>query len=820
MMNDKHLIGSTAAVLCLSLFLSCTRQAPVESAPTFQGAAPCFKAVFEAESKTVALNGGLSMSFSEGDLVSVSFRNGSRLISSVPYYAANVSQEGCDLKIQSGLTVSAENGCDIYSVHIPDPDSQDTPFTDQSGTCAVIEDWVECTKGATTQQLSQTVDIPSAQIQTKEGSASSLCRYVILASEPATLVNGSAVLAYSPVCAQINVQLKNSTSGALSLSCLTLSSVGNPDAALSGTFTLDLTQSPKLSNQSFALTPVETSNEITLTLATPLTLAAGATAELYFVTNAFSSSSLTLSFGIEGGRHIIRKSFANGSQDFTRAVRRHLQFVATDGTFVSTAEFNSAIAFPHADGEPYDTYEGLVMAGYQGWHTCKGDGSVFGSSAEEGFAHYYNGIATGDPTHAWDIYMEPGALRNAFNLWPDCSEYEKKYAAPNFTMRDGSTACLYSDYDRSSVFTHFRWMKEYGIDGVFSQRFLASSYKGYANEYDLHSVNLDHQMAASNEYGRAICVMYDLVGLNSISEITAQTLYDDLDELEAKYHFKDRSLGQKYYLHHNGKPLVGLVSFAQADMPYDMTDCRAIVKTLKDKGYSVMIGVPTYWRDGTNDSPYTSELLAMIDELHPDVLMPWFVGRYDYDGTTPTSYKSSVKQTSFDSFKARIKDDADWCSQHGVDYAPNIFPGFDWSHQKPYSVAFDRHGGDFLWKQAYYDIAVAGAKMIYVAMFDEIDEGTAIYKVLRKRDAPSNIPATDFYVKYEKGTLTDTGSTGPSNNYQYNSASKWWVKSSEVVPSFGGVEDEYTSDYYLWLTGRVRAMLRGDIPMTQNKPIR
>ena len=30
---------------------------------------------------------------------------------------------------------------------------------------------------------------------------------------------------------------------------------------------------------------------------------------------------------------------------------------------------------PHKDGQPYDTYRGLVMAGYQGWFGTPGDGS-------------------------------------------------------------------------------------------------------------------------------------------------------------------------------------------------------------------------------------------------------------------------------------------------------------------------------------------------------------------------------------------------------------------------------------------------------------
>lgn len=113
--------------------------------------------------------------------------------------------------------------------------------------------------------------------------------------------------------------------------------------------------------------------------------------------------------------------------------------------------------------------------------------------------------------------------------------------------------------------------------------------------------------------------------------------------------------------------------------------------------------------------------------------------------------------------------------------------------------------------------------MIYIAMFDEIDEGTAIFKTLRKSDAPSNVPDTDYYVKYVDGVYTNTGSQGPGtleNLFTYNKENSWWVKSSEIVPEFNGIEDEYESDHYLWLTGQIRAMLRGEIPMTETRPTR
>ncbi|HZW69500.1 MAG TPA: hypothetical protein VFF57_01445 [Hanamia sp.] len=50
------------------------------------------------------------------------------------------------------------------------------------------------------------------------------------------------------------------------------------------------------------------------------------------------------------------------------------------------------------------------------------------------------------------------------------SEYEKTYATP-FKLKNGQTVKFFSSYDKSTIDLHFKWMQQYGIDGVFMQRF-------------------------------------------------------------------------------------------------------------------------------------------------------------------------------------------------------------------------------------------------------------------------------------------------------------------------------------------------------------
>ena len=144
--------------------------------------------------------------------------------------------------------------------------------------------------------------------------------------------------------------------------------------------------------------------------------------------------------------------------------------------------------------------------------------------------------------------------------------------------------------------------------------------------------------------------------------------------------------------------------------------------------------------------------------------MPWFVGRYN--------------QAGFDQFKSLIKEDMDWCKQYKIDYAPLCFPGFSWTNMTGSSRAFvPRDSGNFLWKQLQYNLSI-GAQMLYIAMFDEVDEGTAIFKTLHQKDVP----------------LNGTG-------------------------SFVGIEDNLPNDHYLWLTGQASKYLKTktSVPVKQPK---
>jgi hypothetical protein len=146
-----------------------------------------------------------------------------------------------------------------------------------------------------------------------------------------------------------------------------------------------------------------------------------------------------------------------------------------------------------------------------------------------------------------------------------------------------------------------------------------------------------------------------------------------------------------------------------------------------------------------------------------DVLSPWSVGRFrDLPGVQRHA-------------EQYWEQDIMWARKHNIDYMPVVFPGFSWHNLKGAKLgAIPRLKGQFLWSQVVAN-KEAGMDMLYIAMFDELDEGTAIFKC-------SNNPPTSGGASF----LTLEG-----------------------LPS----------DFYLRLAGEAGKLLRGEIPLTSEIPV-
>ena len=381
----------------------------------------------------------------------------------------------------------------------------------------------------------------------------------------------------------------------------------------------------------------------------------------------------------------------------------------------------------------FKSIKNLVMAGYQGWFNTPEDGAGLGWKHFEKEKEFKLGKCTID-------------------LWPDVSEYEKTYETA-FKLPDETPAKVFSSYDASTTDLHFKWMKQYGIDGVFMQRFVVSirNQKGKDN----YNKILNNAVLSAEKYDRAICLMYDLSGMEAGEE---DILIRDWKELCEKYKLVSRN--NNHYVYHHGKPLVAVWGIGFNDRrKYGYEQVKKIIDFLKSEGCSILVGVPTHWRTLTIDAVSDTRLLELVKQA--DIVHPWLVGRFD--------------NNTYEPYRKSIEEDIKWCKANGKDYIPVLFPGFSWHNMKkdaPQNM-IPRLGGRFFWKQVKGAVD-AGAESLYLAMFDEIDEGTAFFK------------------------CTNTPPVGESSFITYEGEAP---------------------DHYLWLAGEAAKYLRGEL-RSSRMPVR
>lgn len=397
---------------------------------------------------------------------------------------------------------------------------------------------------------------------------------------------------------------------------------------------------------------------------------------------------------------------------------------------------------------------GRVVTGYQGWFRAPGDGTGVG------WVHW--GHSDKFPNRSSTV-----------DMWPDMSEAtdDEKFPTP-YRHADGSVAHVFSSAHPRTVLRHFEWMREYGIGGAMQQRFIHNMDNPELGP-SLDKV-LANTRAASRETGVPWALMYDLTGLKT-GEFES-LLYSDIRRLIEE----EKILEDPHYLHHDGKPLIAVwgVGFSGRikDRGYTIEECIDFVDFLQNDpkigGNAVMLGVPYWWRGQFRDATNHPEFHDLLRSA--DIISPWSIGRVRTLDDIDERYEEALAP------------DIAWAERNGPDYLPVIFSGFSWVNlhrsrgksELPEYESIPRLGGEFLWAQAA-SAKRAGAEMIYIAMFDEVDEATAIFKVTN--DPPVNGANGERFISY-----------------------------GEDLPS----------DHYLWLAGEIGRMIAGESPVRREMPER
>jgi F5/8 type C domain len=380
---------------------------------------------------------------------------------------------------------------------------------------------------------------------------------------------------------------------------------------------------------------------------------------------------------------------------------------------------------PARAASPPGDVVGKISVGYQGWFACPGDGAPIG-----GWWHWSR-----------DRFQPPSPANTTIVSWPDTRDYAHVYPTAYPNLGDGRPATLFSSYDQQTVDTHFRWMQTHNVDTAALQRFNPVGDEGPTRDAMAWKVR-----SAAEATGRKFYIMYDVT---SWTNMQSELVTDWAGKMSAH-------TASPAYARQNGKPVVCVWGFGFNDdgRPFGPAACLDVINRLKAQGCYVIGGVPTYWREGKNDS--RPGFLDVYHAFH--MISPWMVGR---TGTLE----------GLDWFHAQVNtaDQAD-CNAHGIDYQPCVLPG-------DLSAGHRRHG-DFYWR-SIYNMVRLGAQGLYVSMFDEYNEGNQIAKTA---ETAASVPAgSGIRALDEDGTFC-------------------------------------SADYYLRITADGGRMLKGQIPLTAVRP--
>lgn len=377
---------------------------------------------------------------------------------------------------------------------------------------------------------------------------------------------------------------------------------------------------------------------------------------------------------------------------------------------------------------PVGDVVGKLTVGYQGWFACTNDGS---------------------PRNKW-VHWAAGTIpspgNQTFELYPDVREYATTYPTGYANLGNGSPAKLFSSYDNNVVDTHFKWMQTYGIDTVALQRF-GSGLTDTKVKQQLDGIATKVKNAAQT-YGRKFYIMYDI---SSWTSFQTAIKTDWTNTIVGTLALTNSSA----YAKQNGKPVVCVWGIGVDGRPGNNTSWLDVVNYFKNKNCYVIIGTKKTWATNTI-SVYAAA----------NMISPWSVGTFNNIAGANT-------------YATLMQSDKNLCNGRGQDYQPVIWPGFAWSNWNGGPTnQIPRLHGDFMWRQ-FYNVRSKGITNMYVAMFDEYDEGTAIAKAAENK------------------------SMKPTNQYF-------------LTLDADGVE--CSSDFYLKLTGDGARMVKGQIGLTTNHP--
>jgi hypothetical protein len=381
--------------------------------------------------------------------------------------------------------------------------------------------------------------------------------------------------------------------------------------------------------------------------------------------------------------------------------------------------------------------------GYQAWHLAPdpASGSVFNQ-----WIHWFD-----DNT--------PTAAKIHGDLWPDMREYpDEDLFNTQMAYPNGDPVKVYSCSRYSTIDLHVKWMKDYGLRGHFFQAQCAN----------ITNPDILGRTDTIARYIRTACEKYEVkFCMMPCNNAKSASQNENIVSKIINYwkHCVDdlRITESPQYIHQNGLPVIGFWGLGFDNRPMTVAEATEILDFFQNSPEHkyrvyVMGGVPVSWRTAPK-AGWSPVFLRL------DMISPW-----------RTVFNFTANSLN------RMNQDLIYCNQNGLDYNPVVSPGASTAHMRGDPSMRNwkpRNGGQFFWDQVHA-VCQMDSKFMYVAMFDEVDEGTAMYKMV---NATENCPVGADQV--------------PLNEDGYN------------LPS----------DWYLRVGAEAQKMLDGTIPLTSTMPI-
>jgi hypothetical protein len=277
---------------------------------------------------------------------------------------------------------------------------------------------------------------------------------------------------------------------------------------------------------------------------------------------------------------------------------------------------------------------------------------------------------------------------------------------------DRRQAELFSSDNAATVQRHFEWMRDYGIDGAWMQHFLVDLPGGLQPvRYESRLRVLRYARRAAAKTGRVWALSYDIAAMPT--DRIYEVLVNDWKRMVDEHWIADPR-----YLRQDGRPLVQIWGFYWQDAHNRMTAevANKLIDFFKTPGpYAAFLVGGGSWDWRRVPDPQWQKFYRRFDAY-----APWNVGNWTRDPQGEAHASTS--------WWAKDKEE---CERNGGIWMPVVYPGFSWDnlqHKPSGATLIPRRGGRFLWEQ-FHELSKLSVDCIYVAMFDEVDEGTAIFKV-------------------------------------------------------------------------------------------